>query len=66
MDIGPLEMGDYLGIILVNPIYLEATHSVCDLLIYDNFQQLEQYLLQRILFARCRFDMMNFLHSSGN
>lgn len=66
MDIGPLELGDYLGILLVNSIYLAISHLVFDVLIYDNFQQLVQYLLRQILFAHCRFEAIYSLHFTYN
>jgi len=35
LDVGPLELGDFLGILLLNLIYLTTSHSVFDFLIYD-------------------------------
>ena len=56
MDIGSLDIGDYLGTASVIPFYF---YELCSLFgphyIHLFFQQLVQYLLQRILYAHCRY-----------
>jgi hypothetical protein len=57
LDIGPLDIGDYLGKTFMDPIYFSSFLRIYfgDLtLLFYHFQQLVPYLLQQILFAHCR------------
>jgi hypothetical protein len=57
LDIGPLDIGDYLGNTFMDPIYFSTFLRIYfgDLtLLFYHFQQLVPYLLQQILFAHCR------------
>lgn len=59
LDIGPLDIGDFLGTCLTLFILISyLSFSFLAILIY-HLQQLGQFLLQQILFAHCRYGILN-------
>lgn len=60
LDIGSLDIGDYLGIFTFSVSLLYLAPISVFTIFNSFFQQLVQYLLRRILYARCRYGTYQF------